>query len=162
MDSSTGDEVYGHWINNWRKWKFAWCQDTKDPVITFYVRFICKNGEYTEDEYADLADNIGTSIGKTHIDRDGRINIHSRNIGSIVSIEIVKNNKGGYVDRFGIVTFKLNMFLRKYILDLCKILECMEYGVIHNNGVIVSAEYDTTSNLNPSKLPMRDDPVWKY
>ena len=156
MESKTGDEVYGNWMDNWRKWKFSWCE-SNEPLITFYIRFICKNGQYTDDEYADLAEFIGTSIGKTSIDRDGVINIHSNNIGSVVSLKIIKHD-GKYIDKFGIVTLKLNMFLRKYIIILSKTLEFMGYGVIHNSGQIVSNDY--SSNFMPCKMPSRDDPIW--
>lgn len=157
MNSEKGDEIYGQWMTNWRKWKFAWCE-SDEPVILFYIKFICKNGIYTNKDYGDLCSYLETCIGKTHIDRDGILNINSKNIGTNITIEIVKINDK-YVDRFGIVTFKLNMFLRKYIIILCKTLEFMGHGLIHNNGIVVSSDYNN-DHYSPSKLPERDDPVW--
>jgi len=156
MNSDLGDEVYGIWINNWRKWKFAWC-DSTEPVISFYVRFICKDYVYTNTEYGDFASYIESCIGKTNIDRNGILNINNHDVGNNnITIEIVKINDK-YVDKFGIVTLKLSMFPRKKILIICKILEMMEYGVIYN-GSITSHDYNV--NFTPSKLPERDDPIW--
>jgi len=158
MNSDIGDEIYGRWINNWRKWRFAWCESI-EPVISFEIRFISKNGIYTNKEYGELSSYLETCIGKTHIDRDGIMNIHNNDVGNNnITVEVVKKSNI-YVDKFGIVTFKLNMFPRKCIIILCKTLEFMGYGVIYNNGIIVSSDYNYDFSI-PSKLPERDDPIW--
>ncbi len=156
--NSESDEVYRKWIINWRRWKNYWCNDT-EPVVLFHLRFICKNKTFTGYEYAEMS-SFFNDIGKTNIDRKGIININSKLLSNhFFSIELVKHDDK-YIDRFGIVTFKLHMFTRKHILTIVKIIEQLGYGVIHNNGIIVSSEYEI--NYTPSKLPDRDDPVYNY
>ena len=154
--SIENEEVYGKWIINWRKWKKYWCDDY-EPVVLFHIKFICKNKTFTFNEYAEMS-SFFNCIGKTSIDRKGIININSKVLSNhFFSVELVKHNEE-YMDNFGIVTFKLHMFTRKQILTIVKIIEQLGYGVIHNNGIVVSCEYEI--NCNSSRLPYRDDPIY--
>jgi len=109
--SIENEEVYGKWIINWRKWKNYWCDDY-EPVVLFHIRFICQDKTFTYYEYAEMS-SFFNCIGKTSIDRQGVININSKLLSNhFFSIELVKHNEE-YMDKFGIVTFKLHMFTRK-------------------------------------------------
>jgi len=68
-------------------------------------------------------------IGKTSIDRQGVININSKLLANhFFSIELVKHNEE-YMDKFGIVTFKLHMFTRKQ-LRLLRIWDMVLYIIM--------------------------------
>lgn len=157
MDTSSGDEVYEGWIDKWRRWKHVWCE-SKEPVVNFYVRFLCKDGHYDPEQHACLASQLSVVLGNARIKRDGLMYIATDSIGDDIIIKIIKCN-GKDVDKFGVVTFNLSMFIRKDILVLVRTLEYMGHGVIHNGGQIVSSDYEVS--FKPSKMPCRDDPVWE-
>jgi len=158
MNTTTGDEVYEGWIDKWRRWKYMWCE-SKEPVVNFYVRFLCKDGDYNPEHHACLASKLSDVLGTSRIKKDGLMYITTPQVGVDITIRIIKYN-GKYVDRFGIVTFDLSLFLRRDILVLVKTLEYLGHGVIHNGGHIISTDYEVS--FKPSKMPCHDDPVWEF
>lgn len=148
------DEPYTDWISKWRLWKKAWCEND-EPVVEFYIKFICKGGTYNPNHHADLASSIGSSrIGSSRIDKSGVIQVRN---GAVVqpTISTVINQ-----DRLGIVTLSLSFFSRPEILTIAVVLEKLGHGVLHDNGRVISTSYPN-DDKSPRKMPFRDDPVWQ-
>ena len=159
MESTTGDEIYSGWIDKWRKWKHAWF-DSNEPIMVFFVRFISKDGKYSNEEHADLSSMISSTIPSCRIKRNGTLSIQNENGSGVCGeIQIVSNNKKCYTDRFGIVSLKFDMCIRRDILTTVKAIERMGHGVLHDGGKIISSDYNDFPG-RPRKLPMRDDPIW--
>jgi len=142
-----------------------WTEST-EVVVQFDIKFICRQKRISDDFYSDLSSHISSRIGKNSINKEGVIKINTPYMNpSFSELEIVNTPSGGKSDDFGIVMLRLNMFARKHILTIVKILEDMGHGVIHNGGIIVSsvAKDYTPKTLIKNKLPHRDDdPIWDY
>jgi len=146
MGTIITEDIYIDWINKWRRWKDAWF--TKDDIVVeFCIQFVPLD-KYTPNNHADLCQELDKSIGRSRICRDGLIII--RQYTTNESIVRVLNNSN-------IVTLGLDMFARRDILILVKILESLGHSVLHN-GSIVSNGY----NFGRRKymLPYQDDPIW--
>lgn len=141
------DELYVDWMSKWRLWKKAWCEN-EEPVVDFYMKFICKNGIFRPTDHADLA----TGIGSSRIDKSGVIHVSN---GAVVLPTISVANE----DRLGIVTLRLSFFSRPEILKIAVVLEKLGHGVLHDNGRVISNSYPN-DDKSPRKMPFRDDPVW--
>ena len=149
---TSNEEVYADWVFKWRLWRKSWCE-SNEPVVEFYLQFVCKRGTYNPTDLADLASAIGSSgVGPSRIDKSGVIEVRN---GAVVLPTISANGE----DRLGIVTLKLSFFSRREILTIALILENLGHGVLHDNGRVVSTCYSNCAK-SPRKMPCRDDPVW--
>lgn len=146
------DELYVDWMSKWRMWKKAWCEND-EPVVDFYVKFICKGGIFRPTDHADFASEV-CIVGSSRIDKSGVIQVSN---GAVVLPTITVTP----TTSFGIVTLRLSFFSRPEILTIAVVLEKLGHGVLHDNGRVVS---NSTSYPNddksPRKMPFRDDPVW--
>lgn len=145
------EEVYVDWVLKWRLWRKAWCE-SDEPVVEFYMQFVCKGGVYKPEDHGDLASAIGSSIGPCRVDKSGVIEVRN---GAVVLPTLAANSE----DRLGIVTLKLSFFSRREILTIALILENLSHGVLHDNGRVISTCYPNYAK-SPRKMPCRDDPVW--
>ena len=148
------DELYVDWMSKWRLWKKAWC-DNDDPVVDFYIKFICKGGIFRPTHHADLASEIDHAIASSRIDKSGVIHVSN---GAVVlpTISVIPTT---HQDRLGIVTLRLSFFSRPEILKIAVVLERLGHGVLHDNGRVISTSYPN-DDKSPRKMPFRDDPVW--
>jgi len=152
--NAANDELYVDWMSKWRLWKKAWCEND-EPVVDFYVKFICKGGIFRPTDHADLASEICTSIGSSRIDKSGVIQVSN---GAVVLPTITPTTNQ---DRLGIVTLRLSFFSRPEILRIAIVLEKLGHGVLHDNGRVTSNPTSyPNDDLSPRKMPFRDDPVW--
>ena len=147
---TSNEEIYVDWVFKWRLWKKAWCE-SDEPVVEFYMQFVCKGGTYNPTDLADLASAIAR-IGPSSIGKSGVIEVRN---GAVVLPTISANSE----DRLGIVTLKLSFFSRREILTIALILENLGHGVLHDNGRVISSCYPNFAK-SPRKMPCRDDPVW--
>jgi len=165
MDPGIPDATYTGWLNRWRKWKYLWLEST-EPVVQFDIRFICREKKLSEEFYGDLSSYMSDRMDKSRIQKNGTIRVHTPYMTPAFSeLEILKIPNGEKIDGLGIVTIRLNMFSRKDILVIVKIIEDMGHGVIHNGGIVFSSvinEHIQESSVK-NKLPHRDeDPIWDY
>ena len=161
MEENNGDEIYHDWLAKWRKWKHAWC-NSDELLVAFSVRAIAKNRTYSEDDHADLANQICKFTGsKVSINKAAEILCHvSPSVTSVLTVTTPGKRRPA-CDRLGVVTFQLSFFTRKNILKVALALEFLGHGVIHDNGRVVSNEYDNSCSANiQQKMPHRDDPIW--
>lgn len=155
MEGKSCDSVYADWVSTWRKWKHAWCE-SRDPVVQFCIRAITRDRIYTPENHAELTEELCRSVGSSRMGRDSTIIVSTRsNVLSTISSTL-------RVDEFGIITFKLSLFPRKDILRVVLCLENLGYGVIHDGGRVFSREYNDSQDPSQKRMPLRDDPVWRY
>lgn len=149
----SNDEVYVDWISKWRLWKKAWCE-SDEPVVEFYMKFICKQRTYNPTDHADFTSEISRSIGSSRVDKSGVIQVSN---GAVVLPTIYTVNQ----DRLGIVTLRLSFFSRPEILTIAVVLEKLGHGVLHDDGRVTSSSNSySNDDKSPRKMPFRDDPVW--
>lgn len=153
MMTTNNDELYVDWISKWRLWKNAWCENS-EPVVEFYLKFVCKRGSYNPTDHANLAADVSRSIGSSRVDKSGIMEVSN---GAVVLPKISLLSKSP--DRLGIVTLKLSFFSRPEILKIAVVLENLGHGVLHDNGRVISKNYPNVDR-SPRKMPCRDDPVW--
>lgn len=143
------EDTYLDWIHKWRKWKNAWYY-SEDVVVEFCIQFIPIKG-YNMNHHAQLCSRINDIICRSTINKDG-IMIIGYGSGRERTIRIL--NK---CESFNIISISLDMFTRKEILIVAKILEEIGHGVIHNGGFI-STGFDIGNRKY--KMPFREDPIW--
>ena len=146
------DELYVDWMSKWRLWKKAWCEND-EPVVDFYIKFICKGGIFKPTDHADLASEVGHAIASSRIDKSGVLQVNN---GAVVlpTISVIPTT-----NRLGIVTLRLSFLSRPEILKIAVVLEKLGHGVLHDNGRVISTSYPN-DDKSPRKMPFRDDPVW--
>ena len=160
MEEKNGDEIYHDWLAKWRKWKHAWC-NSDELLVGFSIRAIAKNRTYSENDHANLAQELRKFTGsKVSINKCAEIECYvSPSVTSVLTVTTQGKRPG--CDRLGVVTFRLSFFTRRNILKVALALEFLGHGVIHDNGRVVSNEYDNSCSENlQQKMPYRDDPIW--